>query len=103
MGCASLEDRRRYFVGLQVYRAVSLRRPHCISEMFQRWDTGMAPRTRSSSLPQLTVPDSSSEVRRRSFSIMGARLWNDLPLAVRNTESLPQFRRRLRTYLTSCR
>ncbi|KAL7298190.1 hypothetical protein TKK_0009186 [Trichogramma kaykai] len=102
MGCASLEERRRYFVGLQVYRAVSLRRPHYISEMFQRRDTGMAPQTRSSSLPQLTVPDSSSEMRRRSFSIMGARVWNELPLAVRNADSVPQFRRRLRAYLASC-
>ncbi|KAL7292510.1 hypothetical protein TKK_0014085 [Trichogramma kaykai] len=65
--------------------------------------TEMAPQTRSSSLPQLTVPDSSSEVRRRSFSIMGARVWNELPLAVRNVESLPQFPRRLRAHLASCR
>ncbi|KAL7294758.1 hypothetical protein TKK_0011888 [Trichogramma kaykai] len=70
--------------------------------MFQRRDTGMAPQTRSSSLPQLTVPDSSSEMRRRSFSIMGARVWNELPLAVRNADSVPQFRRRLRAYLASC-
>ncbi|KAL7293747.1 hypothetical protein TKK_0012814 [Trichogramma kaykai] len=70
--------------------------------MFQHRDTGMAPQTRSSSLPQLTVPDSSSEMRRRSFSIMGARVWNELPLAVRNADSVPQFRRRLRAYLASC-
>uniref|UniRef100_A0ABD2X7U1 Uncharacterized protein n=1 Tax=Trichogramma kaykai TaxID=54128 RepID=A0ABD2X7U1_9HYME len=81
IGCASLEGRRKFFLSLQMYRAVSLRRPQYFSEMFQRRDTGIAPRTRSSSLPQLTVPDSSSEVRRRSFSIMGAKLWNELPLA----------------------
>ncbi|CAB0035086.1 unnamed protein product [Trichogramma brassicae] len=82
MGCASLEERRRFFLGVQVYRAVSLQRPHYLSEMFRHRDTGTAPQTRSSSLPQLMVPDSSSEVRRRSFSIMGARMWNELPLAL---------------------
>ncbi|CAB0032282.1 unnamed protein product [Trichogramma brassicae] len=65
MGCASLEERRRFFLGVQVYRAVSLQRPHYLSEMFRHRDTGTAPQTRSSSLPQLMVPDSSSEVRRR--------------------------------------
>ncbi|KAL7292511.1 hypothetical protein TKK_0014085 [Trichogramma kaykai] len=77
---------------------VYLELPECIGRY-----TEMAPQTRSSSLPQLTVPDSSSEVRRRSFSIMGARVWNELPLAVRNVESLPQFPRRLRAHLASCR
>ncbi|KAL7289416.1 hypothetical protein TKK_0016614 [Trichogramma kaykai] len=77
MGCASLEERRKFFLGLQMYRAVSLQRPQYLSEIL--------------------------EVRRRSFSIMGARLWNELPLAVHDAESLPLFRRRLRTYLANRR
>uniref|UniRef100_A0ABD2WK40 Uncharacterized protein n=1 Tax=Trichogramma kaykai TaxID=54128 RepID=A0ABD2WK40_9HYME len=61
MGCTSLEEKRRFFLGVHVYWAVSLWRPHYLSEMFQRRYTGVTPKTRNSSLAQLTVPDSSSE------------------------------------------
>ncbi|KAJ8414324.1 hypothetical protein AAFF_G00051940 [Aldrovandia affinis] len=48
--------------------------------------------------PSLWVPGSRSS-RSRLFSVLVPRWWNDLPQSVRTAESLPIFRKRLKTHL----
>jgi len=41
-------------------------------------------------------------VRDRAFSIVGPRVWNNLPASLRQTVSAAAFKRQLKTYLYSC-
>jgi len=54
---------------------------------------------RSSTDRTLTVPRSHNRFGDRSFAVAGPRLWNSLPISLRQIFSFEQFRRYLRNYL----
>ena len=49
-------------------------------------------------VPSLKTPGQRS-TRPKLFSLLAPKLWNALPIAVRTAESLPIFRRNLKTHL----
>jgi hypothetical protein len=54
---------------------------------------------RSASTPQLFVPPVRlSTVGHRAFSVAGPQIWNSLPVDITMIDSLPVFRRRLKTF-----
>ena len=55
--------------------------------------------TRSSDSLVLSIPYVRSSLGKRAFSVIGPRLWNSLPPDIRNSNSLPTFRSRLKTHL----
>ena len=55
--------------------------------------------TRSSDSLVLSIPYVRSSLGKRAFSVIGPRLWNSLPPDTRNSNSLPNFRSRLKTHL----
>ena len=57
--------------------------------------------TRSSSVPLLYVPFRRTSFARRSFSTAAPLIWNSLPPAVLNCDSLSIFKSRLKTHLFS--
>ena len=68
---------------------------------------GLAPVDLSSSIVQsksertykLNVPSFNCRYGERSFSVAGPRLWNDLPLCIRSTSNLVNFKKLLKTHL----
>ena len=55
--------------------------------------------TRSSDSLVLSIPYIRSSLGKRTFSVIGPRLWNSLPPDTRNSSSLLIFRSRLKTHL----
>ena len=49
----------------------------------------------------LSLPSVSSDCARRSLRFWGAKLWNSIPMHIRNATTLPQFVRVYETYLKS--
>ena len=53
---------------------------------------------RSSSSSQLSVPRHNLEFGSRAFRISAPKIWNLLPARIRNSPSIPTFRRHLKTH-----
>jgi len=56
-------------------------------------------RLRSASSSDYTVPRTRTKFGDRAFSVAGPVVWNSLPAAVREVDSLHSFRRKLKTHL----
>ena len=54
---------------------------------------------RSSSLSRLVCSSTSTQYGQRSFSVSAAELWNNIPLHVKNAETIFQFKKSLKTHL----
>ena len=54
---------------------------------------------RSSDAPLLAVPRTRTELARRAFSVAAPSVWNSLPADIRLCESVPLFKRHLKTHL----
>ena len=74
--------------------------PHYLTELLCRRTT--RPGLRSANALQLTVPKTKSRAERsnadRAFSIAGPKLWNQLPVVIKNSSSLDVFKSRLKTF-----
>ena len=53
----------------------------------------------SSDQTRLVVSRSFKHAGYMSFTIAGAHLWNELPVSIRESQSLPVFKRQLKTHL----
>ena len=47
----------------------------------------------------LQIPKRRLELSNKSFSYVGAKIWNDIPHAIRNVESTHRFKHKMKTYL----
>jgi len=56
---------------------------------------------RSSSSSQLSVPRHNLEFGSRAFRISAPKIWNLLPASIRNSPSIPTFRRHLKKIIFS--
>ena len=54
---------------------------------------------RSSTQSRLTYTSTSTQYGRRSFSVAASELWNSLPLHVKNSKTMVQFKSSLKTHL----
>ena len=54
---------------------------------------------RSTNLNRFVVPRIKTKTGSRAFSISGPALWNDLPVAIRNAETILTFRKLLEFHL----
>jgi hypothetical protein len=54
---------------------------------------------RSSSLDDLHIPRSCNKFGDRSFVVCGPKLWNTLPVAIRNRPSVEAFKESLKTFI----
>ena len=93
-----ISQRIIYKVALITYKALNGVAPHYIRNMLKNSLSSV--NLRSSSKGLLSVP----RVRlvnygERSFSYAAPKLWNEIPEYIRNSETLPIFKTRLKTYL----
>ena len=92
-----VEFRPKYKILLHTYRALHELSPPYIQEMVKRYQPARTLRSTGQCL--LVVPKTRTSYGKRSFRYAAADLWNALPQLVRDAESLPVFKKRLKTHM----
>ena len=93
-----VKERIHFKTMLLTYKALHGKAPVYLSELLTPYTP--ARQLRSGDKHLLTVPKSNTKTYGdRTFSIKAPRLWNDLPLEIRLSDSVDSFKRRLKTYL----
>ncbi|KAJ8364882.1 hypothetical protein SKAU_G00137130 [Synaphobranchus kaupii] len=93
--------RVRFKVLTLAYTAANRTGPAYLQDLIQNYVPARPLRSSTAgrlALPPLHVNGSRSS-RLRSFSTLAPQWWNELPIALRSTPTLPAFRRGLKTYL----
>jgi len=81
------------------YKALHTGQPPYLSELLQHYEPMRT--LRSSCSFQLSVPRHNLEFGSRAFRISAPKIWNLLPASIRNSPSLPTFRRHLKHIIFS--
>ena len=90
--------RIKYKIGLFVYKIIHNNAPHYLSDLIHPYSsarTGL----RSSGLMRLHEPRTSTLWGDRSFTAAAARVWNQLPLAIKLSSSITTFKKNLKSHL----
>ncbi|XP_061103740.1 uncharacterized protein LOC133132363, partial [Conger conger] len=93
--------RIRFKALVLAFQAAKGTAPHYIQSLITPYSPARPLRSASSgrlTVPSLRAPGGRA-ARSRLFSVLVPQWWNDLPTTVRTAESLPLFRRRLKTHL----
>jgi len=88
--------RIRFKLATLAYKALHTGQPPYLSELLRRNEPVRTLRSSSSLL--LSVPLCNLEFGSRVFRISAPKIWNSLPANIRNSPSLPTFRRHLKTH-----
>ena len=91
--------RVQYHTCLMVYKSITGQAPEYISSMLTYVSEHHERQTRSTVLDLLHIPRSHSAYFDRAFSVQGPKLWNSLPVDIRNSTSINRFKRELKRYL----
>ena len=90
-----VRSRIKYKILVATYRALHNEAPAYISEMLTPYTP---PRTlRSTNTSLLTVP--TTHTKHGAFSCAAPRLWNELPISIKNCPSTSTFKQSVKTYL----
>jgi len=73
--------------------------PEYIHQLISSQHSGSSMTLRSSTRPVLQVPRTRTAYGSRAFSSAVPAIWNNLPTSVTEANSLPVFRRRLKTHV----
>lgn len=97
-----IPERIRFKMAVLTYRALHGQSPTYLSRFVSLSAQPRRPGLRSASSQQLSIPRTRlTTIGDRAFPVAGAAVWNDLPLTVTSSLSLPAFRSRLKTFLFS--
>ena len=97
LGWLSVFDRLKYNKAIMTYKALNNQTPEYISDLLKPMSEVHSLNLRSSENGSLFVPRSKSSLCDGSFSCSAPRLWNSLPQAVKNAESLKVFKQSLKS------
>ncbi len=61
--------------------------------------SGISRTLTSSVSKQLFVPETNLNIGKRDFSVAAPTIWNQLPIAIKSSETMDTFRRKSKTYL----
>ena len=96
LGWQPINKRLAYNKAVFTYKALNGQTPQYISELLKPVAETRDRHLRSSSNGTLAVPRSRTSVFDRSFSVSAPRLWNSLPIDIRNSTTLNGFKNSLR-------
>ena len=94
----NIEDRILFKVLCIVYRCVNKQGPDFLNEMFNMKETTQTLTSNNQNYLDILVTKCKS-YGDRAFSVLGVRVWNMLPLDIRNQPTLLSFRKLLKTEL----
>jgi hypothetical protein len=93
-----VEERVEYKIAAMTYKVRLYQQPSYLLEYINLYQPARS--LRSSNCLLLTVPPvTKTKTATRAFRFAAPTIWNSLPTAVRESSSLPQFRRRLKAHL----
>ena len=92
LGWVSLEKRCAYFTAITVFKCINKNAPVQLSQSFNFISDYHDVNTRSSSNYSLHVPKPNLELFKTSLVYRGSKIWNDLPLNVKQSVSLESFK-----------
>ena len=93
-----MESRIIFKILLLVYKSLNNLAPAYINRLLKNYKPSRNLRSVDQGL--LTVPKSNQwTYGDRAFSVAAAKLWNSLPLDIRNSGSITLFKRKLKTFL----
>ena len=78
------------------YRALSTQQPSYLASLLH---LSNIPRQLRSSISQLIVPKTKLNLGKYAFSVAAPRVWNELPITLKTSETIAIFRKKLKTYL----
>ena len=99
LGWQPINKRLAYNEAVFTYKSLNGRTPQYITDLLKPVPETRDRHLRSSTNGTLVVPRSTTTVYDRSFSVSTPRLWNSLPVDLRNSQSLSGFKNRLRNVL----
>ena len=92
-----IKSRIEYKIGCLTFRAKVTQQPSYLAALLVPHQPARA--LRSSELNRLSVPFVSSKIETRAFSVAGPTVFNSLPETVKNSTSMIEFRKLLKTFL----
>ena len=90
--------RIRYKIALVTFKVITFNEPVYLAEMLCKNTSSRG--LRSSSKMKLTIPQTKlKNGADRSFSVSAPRIWNDLPDQVKQSKTVEEFKKKLKTHL----
>ena len=86
-----------YDRAIMAHKIIGKRCPENLKGKFTRRNRISIYETRK--IHDLQIPKPRLELSKRSFSYVGAKVWNDIPNAIRNVESTHLFENKIKTHL----
>ena len=96
-----IKKRLSFKLLLMVYKCLHGVSPPYLSDLLTLYQPGRIGLRSSDDKLLLSIPKGSKSLGDRSFSIAGPKLWNSIPINIRNAPSIAIFRKRLKTFLFS--
>ena len=93
----SVEKIITYDRAIMVHKILRKRCPESLKGKFMRRNQILKYETRR--MHDLQIPKPRLELSKRSFSYVGAKVWNDIPNAIRNVESTHLFKHKMKTHI----
>jgi len=98
-----VRQRVQFKLSVLVFKALHGLAPQCLTDDCQLIAAAGRRQLRSSDAVTYVVPQTRTCLGDRAFGVAGPRLWNALPINLRQSDlSLGQFRRALKTHLFDC-
>ena len=96
-----VQQRIEFKILLHVYKCVNSLGPSYLSDTVSLYDCARVGLRSSEDTTRLTIPFNkrARAIDNTSFSNIGPRLWNDLPISVRTACSVKSFKKMLKTHL----
>ena len=92
-----VRSRVKFKISLLTFKTLHLEQPSYLRNLLSMATPG--PSLRSNQGTRLTVPRVKTVTGSRAFSYCAPSLWNSLPLSLRSSQSVPSFRKHLKTHL----
>lgn len=93
-----VDQRRNYFVECQLFNTLRSKQPDFLYSNLS-YRIPVSERQTRAAIDTLIQPQCRTELFKRSFRIVSIRLWNCLPLSVREATSLTVFKQKLYAHL----
>ena len=97
LGWLPFPKRVEYHTSVMVFKALNGQAPEYLSDLLIKSE--QIKNLRSDDKEILKVPFSKTAYYDRSFSVNGAKLWNSLPLYLRQSTNINTFKKSLKLYL----
>jgi hypothetical protein len=94
-----IQQRIHFKILLHVYNSISKTAPAYLQDLLKIYHPGRAGLRSAHDTMRLVVPATKKGFGDSAFSVMGPKLWNNLPIVIRQSPSVQLFKKSLKTHL----